>query len=522
MGSSSSRPDSISSSSSSSSSAAAAAAKPSGGHGSRLKRTKHKLSSFLICGSSTSRSVLQIEDCPQESPVSSAINLAPDTDSSWNSIAESSSSFDSEITSTSSKLGTGSSSTSSNSTTQKTLLPTINREASGMQTYLSNDRELAFQPSQNLVSPNASSVDADVSGREDMPLIGSENENTSSLTLDHLNSHPDVDCEENNEVAVLGSEIPRPPTASPFALTNFHVSGDGNSEMAVPSSSGLYTSESDNMGRGDALHVDVVSIASNTLSSTTGEINSRETRRSNRRLFWDAVSRHGSRRSSDFPTIVFATGYAEDLGSHDRWLLDLSGDFHDDGVGYQSRYLSSRSRLRSAQRWLLRSEISERVLRGNGERGRDSAFCASGLHPHGTCSCESFFSAEESGTLASISRIILLAEALFEVLDEIHQQPFLSSLSMLTLPAPESTVDSFPLKYHKRSEAGESSPSEMPQCYICLAEYDDGDKLRVLPCHHEFHMSCVDKWLKEINRVCPLCRSNVCEGPANESVPTTD
>lgn len=190
-----------------------------------------------------------------------------------------------------------------------------------------------------------------------MPLIGSENENTSSLTLDHLNSHPDVDCEENNEVAVLGSEIPRPPTVSPFALTNFHVSGDGNSEMAVPSSSGLYTSESDNMGRGDALHVDVVSIASNTLSSTTGEINSRETRRSNRRLFWDAVSRHGSRRSSDFPTIVFATGYAEDLGSHDRWLLDLSGDFHDDGVGYQSRYLSSRSRLRSAQRWLLRSEV---------------------------------------------------------------------------------------------------------------------------------------------------------------------
>lgn len=95
---------------------------------------------------------LQIEDCPQESPVSSAINLAPDTDSSWNSMAESSSSFDSEITSTSSKRETGSSSNSSNSTTQKTLLPTINREASGMQTYLSNDKELAFQVSSDCYS----------------------------------------------------------------------------------------------------------------------------------------------------------------------------------------------------------------------------------------------------------------------------------------------------------------------------------------------------------------------------------
>lgn len=40
-----------------------------------------------------------------------------------------------------------------------------------------------------------------------------------------------------------------------------------------------------------------------------------------------------------------------------------------------------------------------------------------------------------------------------QVLDEIHRQPGSLSLSMVSLPAPESIVDSFPLKSHKKGDA---------------------------------------------------------------------
>lgn len=98
-----------------------------------------------------------------------------------------------------------------------------------------------------------------------------------------------------------------------------------------------------------------------------------------------------------------------------------------------------------------------------------------------------------------------------------HHQPLSLSLSMVSLPAPESVVNSLPLKDHKKPETAESR-DDVDQCYICLCEYEEGDKIRVLPCHHEYHMSCVDKWLKEIRGVCPLCRGDVSEGMANPEI----
>mmetsp|Transcript_21322 Transcript_21322/g.29890 ORF Transcript_21322/g.29890 Transcript_21322/m.29890 type:complete len:574 (-) Transcript_21322:3803-5524(-) len=50
-------------------------------------------------------------------------------------------------------------------------------------------------------------------------------------------------------------------------------------------------------------------------------------------------------------------------------------------------------------------------------------------------------------------------------------------------------------------------------CVICLEEFKNGDRLRVLPCNHLFHMGCIDKWLSGslsyqecFTSGCPTCK----------------
>ncbi|KAK6185010.1 hypothetical protein SNE40_007340 [Patella caerulea] len=69
-------------------------------------------------------------------------------------------------------------------------------------------------------------------------------------------------------------------------------------------------------------------------------------------------------------------------------------------------------------------------------------------------------------------------------------------------------IDQLPA-YRFNSETRRSD-LDMTSCVVCMCDFENRQLLRVLPCSHEFHGKCVDKWLKT-NRTCPICRADASE-----------
>nr|XP_043621045.1 E3 ubiquitin-protein ligase RLIM-like [Erigeron canadensis] len=437
---------------------------------SRIHRTKRKISSLLLCGltNNSPSPILELE-----SPINSIENLPPTSVESISTAGLSSSIFGSEPACTSSKT----------SETEPEESESCNSSTKNASTSYES------QPIQEAVSGN---YGPDLVSALDSHSVVNDGSLSSSDSIIQEN----LDSNENS--GQTHSDITRNVDSDTRALL---VLSDSFLSLRM-FGSGLTTS-----GPG-ILVVDTVSVSPNMSSGAVSDLDSLEARRNGGRLFGAASSRRSYRRESDFPALLLTTGLADDLGSRDRWLLDISGDLGRDwrGHGY--------SRSRNEERMRFRSQMSERGLGSFDEHEHQTRFCASGLHREGRCSCGRSFVGEETASFGSISRVVLLAQALSEVLDEIHRQPLSFSMPMLSLPAPESVVDSFLLKSHKKMNASESGPNYVQQCYICLVDYEEGDKIRVLPCQHEYHAPCVDKWLKEVNGVCPVCRCNVCDTPA--------
>ncbi|XP_055285350.1 E3 ubiquitin-protein ligase ZNRF4 [Moschus berezovskii] len=59
-------------------------------------------------------------------------------------------------------------------------------------------------------------------------------------------------------------------------------------------------------------------------------------------------------------------------------------------------------------------------------------------------------------------------------------------------------------------------------CAICLDEYEEGDRLKVLPCSHTYHCKCIDPWFSQAaRRSCPMCKQSVA-GTEDSSDSTVD
>ncbi|KAM1406909.1 hypothetical protein ACFXTH_001532 [Malus domestica] len=67
---------------------------------------------------------------------------------------------------------------------------------------------------------------------------------------------------------------------------------------------------------------------------------------------------------------------------------------------------------------------------------------------------------------------------------------------------------------------GQNIPST--DCPICLGEFTDGQKVRLLPkCSHGFHVRCIDTWFLS-HSSCPICRHSLLEQPAAGSLDSAE
>ena len=61
------------------------------------------------------------------------------------------------------------------------------------------------------------------------------------------------------------------------------------------------------------------------------------------------------------------------------------------------------------------------------------------------------------------------------------------------------------ISFEKNSQ---TAKGEEEKCSICITEYENGEKIRKLPCSHLFHPECVDTWLVQ-NSSCPVCKHDI-------------
>eukprot|EP01018_Ginkgo_biloba_P004866 Gb_12188 [translate_table: standard] len=202
----------------------------------------------------------------------------------------------------------------------------------------------------------------------------------------------------------------------------------------------------------------------------------RETRRHNGRRFWEALTRASSHRNIGTPATAAQDQFLRTLRSmsDSRRQREERTQINEDMPNNNGNVLENRSLYLEERRRRARSQVRALQRLSNSFEnlaGHERSCILAGHHRTGRCSCQNVGRTDDSNTRASISRIIMLAEALFEVLDEIHHQSMAlssrSSVSSLgSFPAPDDIVESMPVRMYTKQEkiVNEDAAQVCPLC----------------------------------------------------------
>lgn len=109
--------------------------------------------------------------------------------------------------------------------------------------------------------------------------------------------------------------------------------------------------------------------------------------------------------------------------------------------------------------------------------------------------------------------------------------PTITYRSKTPLPSQETNEDpgwSWMIVHDGVNEQDSPKEDDATVCVICLEHFVDGDRLRVLPCDHSFHVGCIDRWLSGSHSYqdcftsgCPTCkkRPEAVDPPSDGTVP---
>ncbi|XP_074651941.1 RING finger protein 150-like [Tubulanus polymorphus] len=102
--------------------------------------------------------------------------------------------------------------------------------------------------------------------------------------------------------------------------------------------------------------------------------------------------------------------------------------------------------------------------------------------------------------------IISLAWLVFYYIQRFRYAHAKERLSRRLASAAKKAITKIPLRAVKNGDK-ETTPDFDP-CAVCIEGYKTHDVVRILPCKHVFHKSCVDPWLLE-QRSCPMCKMDI-------------